>query len=49
MILLEPFCDQYTEVLLPFVADFWNVHHAEFSLEACRSLLRDWMKEESQL
>ena len=49
MILLEPFCDQYTEVLLPFVADFWNVHHAEFSLEACRSILRDWMKEKSQL
>jgi len=49
MILLEPFCDQHTEALLPFIADFWNVHHAEFSLETCRSILWDWTKEESQL
>ena len=31
MIVLQPFCDCYTEVLLPFIADFWDVHHAEFS------------------
>lgn len=44
MIVLQPFCDCYTEALLPFIADFWDVHHAEFSLETCRGILRDWTK-----
>ena len=47
MIVLQPFCDCYTEVLLPFIADFWDVHHAEFSLETCRGILRDWRKAEN--
>ena len=47
MIVLQPFCDCYTEVLLPFIADFWDVHHAEFSLETCRGILRDWTKAEN--
>ena len=44
MIRLEPFCDRYTEALLPFIADFWDVHHAEFSSETCCGILRDWTK-----
>ena len=47
MIVLQPFCDCYTEALLPFIADFWDVHHAEFSLETCRGILRDWTKAEN--
>ena len=34
-------------MLLPFIADFWDVHHAEFSLETCRGILRDWTKAEN--
>lgn len=49
MIELRNFEPQYTEMLAPFVVDFWDTHHSAVALDSARKALTEWAAGEYQL